>query len=371
MSSGSSPDRRQRGRQPRRHARRKTRDRLADMGDVLGRGAAAATDDVDQSGLGKFAYQRCGLAGLLVVLAEGVRQAGIRIGADRHIGDARELLDIGAQLLRPERAVEPDHGGLAVADRIPEGLDRLPRERAAGGIGDRARDHDRQIDRQLAHGAAHGVQRRLGVERVEDGLQQDQVGPAFDQRRGRLTVGRHQLVEIDVAKTRIVDARRQRRGAIGGADRAGHEARLPGAFGVLVGNFARQARRRPVELHHHAFHAVVALGRRAGIEGIGLDDVGPGLQVLAVYLADHRRLRQRQQIVVALQIARPVVEALTAIRRLIGRIGLDHGAHGAVEHQDALAQQAFEFLDALFAAHARCSSGTAGDSAWIGRTPSA
>ena len=59
--------------------------------------------------LGEFAHQRRGLAGLLVVFAERIGQAGIRIGAHRDIGDARELLDVGTQLLGAERAVQPDH----------------------------------------------------------------------------------------------------------------------------------------------------------------------------------------------------------------------------------------------------------------------
>ena len=48
---------------------------------------------------------------------------------------------------------------------------------------------------ELVEHASHGEQRRLGVQRVEDGLDQDQVDAALDQRAGRLGVGRHQLVE--------------------------------------------------------------------------------------------------------------------------------------------------------------------------------
>src|ERR1700686_1840543 len=107
------------------------------MGNMIGGGTTAAADDIDQSLLGEFAHQRRGVASLLVVLAEGVGQAGVWIGADRDVGYAREVLDIRPQLLRPERAIQPDYGGLGVADRVPERLDRLARERSAGSVGNR------------------------------------------------------------------------------------------------------------------------------------------------------------------------------------------------------------------------------------------
>ena len=51
----------------------------------------------------------------------------------------------------------------------------------------------------------------------------------------------------------------------------------------------------------------------------------------------HRvRPAQVQQVVVAAHFAVPGVEARTAIALLVELERLDHGAHGAVEHQDAL-----------------------------------
>jgi hypothetical protein len=59
----------------------------------------------------------------------------------------------------------------------------------------------------------------------------------------------------------------------------------------------------------------------------GLDDLG---------------LRQAEQVVVPLQILRPILEALPPKGRLVQLMGLDHGPHRAVEDDDALAQQAFK-----------------------------
>ena len=87
--------------------------------------------------------------------------------------------------------------------------------------------------------------------------------------------------------------------------------------------------------------------------------------------ADDLRLGQRQQIVVALQVAaraatswpmfvvgflrrrhqaqavEPMRETLAPIGGLIQVMLLDHRAHGAVEHEDALAQRLLQARDAL------------------------
>ena len=68
----------------------------------------------------------------------------------------------------------------------------------------------------------------------------------------------------------------------------------------------------------------------------------PGLEVLAMDGLDDLRLRQAQQVVVALQILRPILEPLPAKAGLVQFVGLDHGAHRAVENDDALAQQALQ-----------------------------
>ena len=64
-------------------------DGLGDGADVVRRRAAAAADDVDEPAVGQFAEQPGHVFGALVVFAEGVGQAGIRIGADQRVGDAR------------------------------------------------------------------------------------------------------------------------------------------------------------------------------------------------------------------------------------------------------------------------------------------
>jgi hypothetical protein len=56
---------------------------------------------------------------------------------------------------------------------VPEGGDGLAAEDAARGVGDRAADDDGQALAGLVERFVDGEQRGLGVERVEDGLDQD------------------------------------------------------------------------------------------------------------------------------------------------------------------------------------------------------
>ena len=98
-----------------------------------------------------------------------------------------------------------------------------------------------------------------------------------------------------------------------------------------------------VELVGDFFHAVVGLGDRGRRERVGRDDIGAGAQVGDVNVADRVRAAQVEQIVVAAHLAVPRVEARAAIAFLAQAERLDHGAHGAVEHEDALRRQRTQF----------------------------
>src|SRR5215470_5989925 len=67
--------------------------------------------------------------------------------------------------------------------------------------------------------------------------------------------------------------------------------------------------------------------------------------------ADRLRLREGQKVVIAAHLAVPGIEARTAIALLVELELLDHGAHGTVEHQDALARDAAECLLGLGVGH--------------------
>ncbi len=260
----------------------------------------------------------------------------------------RQLLDVGAHQFRAQRAVQAYRDRARVAQGIPEGFRRLPGERAPGLVGDGARDDHREPPSALLEQRLDGEDRRLGVERVEDGLEQDEVGSALGKARERLAVGRHQLVEIDVAETRIVDFGRDRRGLVGRPEHAGDESRLAGIpVHVLVRRLAGELGRGVVQLVDMPLKAVVRLRRRVRVESICLDDVGAGCEVLGVNLADHLGPGQREQVVVAPEVARGRGEALAAEIGLREPVALDGRAHRAVQYQDAAPEQGSQFFGSV------------------------
>ena len=209
----------------------------------------------------------------------------------------------------------------------------------------------------------------LGVEGVEDRLDQQQVGAAVDQAAGRDQVGVVQLGEADVAHAGVVDVGRDRGRAGGGAERAGDVARPRRVGGGdRLDRGAREPRRLVVDLVGELLHAVVAQRDRGGVEGVGLDEVGAGGEVLLVDRGHQLRLGQRQQVVVALEVAGPVGEALAAVAGLVGPVALDRGAHRAVEDEDALAHELGQLRPEI-GADERGVAGVVGHPASVGGGP--
>jgi hypothetical protein len=238
---------------------------------------------------------------------------------------------VGAHLARAERAVEAEGERLRMAQRVPECRRRLPGQCAPRQIGDRPRDHDRQREPTLGEDVVRRDHRRLGVQRVEDRLDQDQLGAAVDEPPHLLGVGVAHLVERDGAEPWVVDVRRE----VGRPDGASDEAAVP----VLLARDRRRLARKPrafaVELVDDRLEAVVGLSDRGTRKRVGLDDVGPGAEIVQVDVADGVGLGQDQEVVVALQIVTVVGEALRAEVALRQPQVLDLGPHGAVEHEDA------------------------------------
>ena len=225
-----------------------------------------------------------------------------------------------------------------MTDRIPEGLDRLARQDAPRSIGDRAGDHDRQAPAEPLEALVDRKERRLRVQGIEHGFNQQNVDTAFDQRLGLLDIGHAQLLEADVAGTRIIDVGRDRCGFGLWAECTGHETRLVGRA-EAVGRLAGDAGRGEVHLAGELGHAVVGLRDDRRTKGIGLDDVCAGSQIVGMNLGNHLRTGDREQLVVAFDVVGEVGQPLAAVVGLGELVALDHGAHGAVEDQDAPGEQ--------------------------------
>jgi len=103
-----------------------------------------------------------------------------------------------------------------------------------------------------------------------------------------------------------------------------------------------QARRGQVHLVAQILGAVVRLGDPLGAEGVGLDDVGPGLEILSMDRLHRVGQDQREDVGVALQRNRMVHQALATIVLFFQAQTLDHGAHGPIQDQDAAAERVFQ-----------------------------
>ena len=207
-------------------ARGQSLDGRVDRPDVVRRRAAAAADDVHEAGLGKLLHEFPRAFGALVVLPKGIGQSRVGIAADGDRRKRRKVSQERPHLIRAKRAVDADRNGLCVLDAGPEGVDRLAGERAAALVGDRDGDHHGHACAALFEHFFQRHDRGLGVERVEDRLDQEDVDAAIEQPAGLFLVGIAYFVERHGAKRRVLDVGRDRKGAVGGPQRASHEARL-------------------------------------------------------------------------------------------------------------------------------------------------
>ena len=256
-------------------------DDLRNLGDVRRRSSTTTADQVDQAGLGELGE----VAGLalrgLVVFTEGVGQAGVGIAGDEGVGDPREFGDVGPHLGSTQGAVEADRDRTGMPDRVPERFGDLTGQRSPGGIGNGARDDHRPPATAFLEQCLDGEHRRLGIQRIEDRLDDQQIGATIDQAVGSFEVGGHQLVVGDVASTGVVDVRRDRRGPRRRPDCTGDIAWLD-AGAELVADLAGQGGTGVVQLVGQLVHVVIGERHRVGVERVRLQNVRTGLKVFAV-----------------------------------------------------------------------------------------
>src|SRR6266545_6771328 len=290
-----------------------TSDSPGNRSDVVRSRAAAAADDVDEAAGGEVLYELGGLVRELVVGAEGVWQTGVRIARDVALGDLREVGEVRAHIARAKRAVDADAERLRVAHARVERLERLSRQRAAALVRDRKRDHQRQPKTLFREDVLDGDDPRLGVERVEDRLEQDEIGTAVDEAADLLFISLAQLVEPDGAKRGIVHVGGDRQRPVRRPDRP-RDVALPirRLRGPLRTGGLCQPRSFDVQLVRNVLELVVRLRDRRAAERVRLDDVRAGREILPVDLADHVGTREDQEIVVSPQILRMILEALAA-----------------------------------------------------------
>ena len=91
-----------------------------------------------------------------------------------------------------------------------------------------------------------------------------------------------------------------------------------------------------VQLADQVFQLEVLHGDRTGAERVRFNDVGAGLQVLAMEVDDRLRPRQAEDIDEVLQMLVMISKPLAAHVLLVQPQGLEHGPHCPVQDQDPL-----------------------------------
>ena len=82
-------------------------------------------------------------------------------------------------------------------------------------------------------------------------------------------------------------------------------------------------------------------GNFLGVEGIGLYDIGAGLEVLAVDIENDLGLGENQEVVIAFEIRFPVFKAIAPVIRFRQFMPLNHGSHSPIDDEDAFFQYFF------------------------------
>ena len=142
----------------------------------------AAADDIHQPFVYQFTHLGCHCLGRLVVEPHRVGKSRIRIGTNIIRCHAGQLSEEGFHLRSAERTVQSDGEDGISADAGEEGLKRLTAQRAPCQITHSHGEHNRQFNTTPLHHPQGGIDGHLGIQTVEDGLNQQGIHPTLYQR---------------------------------------------------------------------------------------------------------------------------------------------------------------------------------------------
>ena len=227
--------------------------------------------------------------------------------------------------------------------RGQEGIKSLSRESAPPFVGEGDREHDGEVLPFLLHDLFGGIECRFGIEGIENRFEEEQVDPAVDECGDLFPVGVGEVVKCEGAQGGVVHVWRHRTGLVGRPYRAGHKTRLVGRFRrVVVGNVPGEASRLEIDFSHDRLHVVVAHRYAIGVECVGLDNIGSGIEIGFVYGRNDLRAGEAQQVVVPFlqcgNVGKPFASEIAFGESVL----LYHRAHGTIEYHDSMIEY---FLD--------------------------
>ncbi len=179
-----------------------------------------------------------------------------------------------------------------MTQRVIESFGGLAGQGASRGVGNGAGDHQRQRNAQRLKLALDSKNGGLGVQRVENSFDHDDVRAAFNQCARRFPIGGDQLIKSDITKGGIVDVRRDGTGTVGWPQHACDIARTVRRFcAPFIGAGAGELCRFVVNLRRQRLHMVVRHGDGGGVEGVSFQNIGARLKISVMYGADNIGLR--------------------------------------------------------------------------------
>ncbi len=217
-----------------------------------------------------------------------LRQTGIGQHRDRLRRIQSKVADRVVHFLRAGSAVHADHSHVEHLQRGQRGANFSTQQHRAAGI-ERDLHLYRNVLARLLQRIKDADQPGLGLQDVLARFEQQHVDAAFDQPQRLLGVAGGHLIERDVAE----------RGQLARRPHRTRNKAFASLGRIVVGNAAREFRRRSIERPHLVQHVVLDHVHRAGVERVGLDHVASHFVKRRMDVADDVGPAQHQHFVVA------------------------------------------------------------------------
>mmetsp|Transcript_34907 Transcript_34907/g.109132 ORF Transcript_34907/g.109132 Transcript_34907/m.109132 type:complete len:210 (+) Transcript_34907:2939-3568(+) len=182
---------------------------------MVGSRSTASANEVHEPILGPFAELRRHVRWVEIVSSHGVGKTSIGVGVREAGGDIGKPRHERPHLVWSKGTVEPDAQGLGVGDADPEGLGGLSGQGTTRHVDNSSGDDNGHFDIVLLEEHVDGEQGSLGIESIEDGLNEEKIATTLDERLHLILVCGHELLERDVSKCCILNFRGDRERSVG------------------------------------------------------------------------------------------------------------------------------------------------------------
>ena len=204
-------------------------------------------------------------------------------------------------------------------------------------VGNRYGKHQRNLTAHSRHRFLGRINGSLGIQRVENRFDKQQVHAPLNQRLHLFLIGRSQLVKSQRPITGIVHVGTHRTGLVRRSHRTGHPTGFVGSkCRKAIGSPACDACGLQIDFTATVLQMIVGHGNALGTECIGFDNVRSGLKIGFVNLLNQIRTGNAKHIIVAFHLSGQVTEPFSTKIIFCQMIALNHRTLGSVQNQNAL-----------------------------------